>query len=202
MKNCSSDKNILSSNMCALSWQHLWKTKWKASLPAPHPSAEAVNFECTLLNKTAATEETSNRSRWKLFQLFDADPLGWTPEMARPGSKMKVSSKCKMDFRKLLVGSTGNEDSIWQCHENGQSSSGWSVQALFFLSFFFFFTFLNLICAFFWKKVDPQASETKKRGHSYMPDIHFNSKLALTTTCSLRVLPNIFTRQYTLHILT
>ena len=27
-----------------------------------HPSAEAVNFECTLLNKTASTEEINYRS--------------------------------------------------------------------------------------------------------------------------------------------
>ena len=45
------------------------------SVSSLHPSAEAVNFECTLLNNTLSTEESSLRSRLKLCQLIDAGPL-------------------------------------------------------------------------------------------------------------------------------
>ena len=50
-----------------------WKQNEKRLFGVSHlASAEAVNFECTLLNKTASTEETSH---WKLCQLIDAGPL-------------------------------------------------------------------------------------------------------------------------------
>ena len=66
MKNRRSDKNIL---LCSFS-KHVrshsipvtpFENEMK-SVSSLHPSAEAVNFECTLLNKTVSTEETSHRS--------------------------------------------------------------------------------------------------------------------------------------------
>ena len=87
-----------------------------------------------------------------------------------------------MNFRKLFVGSPGNEDSITKTAKVPQS-----VQAvflfLFFLPFSLFFFFV-----FFCQKADPQASETKKRGRSYIPVVHLHSELALATMCTLRVL--------------
>ena len=75
-----------------------------------------------------------------------------------------------MNFRKLFVGSPGNEDSITKIAKVPQA-----VEA----DFFFFFG----------QKADPQASETKKRSRSYIPVVHLHSELALATTCTLRVLP-------------
>ena len=83
-----------------------------------------------------------------------------------------------MDFRKLFVESPGNEDSITETAKVHQA-----LQAVFF--FFFFFIFAVF---FFCQKADPQASETKKRSRSYIPVVHLHSKLALATTCTLRVL--------------
>ena len=83
-----------------------------------------------------------------------------------------------MDFRKLFVGSPGNEDSITKTAKVPQA-----VQAVFFFTIFALFLFV-----FFCQKADPQASETKKRGRSYIPVVRLHSKLALATTCTLRVL--------------
>ena len=96
---------------------------------------------------------------------------------------LSFSFECKMNFRKFFVGSPGNEDSITKTAKVPQS-----VQAVF-LSFFFFFFFYHFRCFFFFcQKADPQASETKKRGRSYIPVVHLHSELALATTCTLRVL--------------
>ena len=94
-----------------------------------------------------------------------------------------------MDFRKLFVGSPGNEDSITKTAKVPQA-----VQSVFFFFLFFFLT----IFAFFCQKADPQASETKKRGRSYIPVVRLHSKLALATTCTLRVLSQ--KRHLTVHL--
>ena len=93
---------------------------------------------------------------------------------------LSFSFKYKMDFRKVFVWSLGNEDSITKTAKVPQA-----VQAVF---FFFFFFFLPFSLVFFCQKADPQASETKKRGRSYIPVVHLHSKLALATTFTLRVL--------------
>ena len=84
-----------------------------------------------------------------------------------------------MDFRKLFVGSPVNEDSITKTAKSLR---------LYRLFFFFFFFFYHFCCFFFCQKADPQASKTKKRGRSYIPVVRLHSKLALATTCTLRVL--------------
>ena len=83
-----------------------------------------------------------------------------------------------MDFRKLFVGSPGNEDSITKTAKVRASSC---------TGFFFFFLTTFAVFFFFCQKADPQASETKKRGRSYIPVVRLHSKLALATTCTLRV---------------
>ena len=125
------------------------------SVSSLHPSAEAVNFDCTLL-ETASTEETSHRSHcWKLCLLIDAGPLA---ERRSRGDDLafkanrnwnfmsSFSFECKMDFRKLFVGSPGNEDSITKTAKVPQA-----VQAVFFFFFFFFLPFSQFFFFFLLK---------------------------------------------------
>ena len=98
-------------------------------------------------------------------------------------------------------------ETSWRCHS--RSNARWILESsslealgmkttlasrklrkslsLFRLPFFFYF-FYHFRCFFFCQKADPQASETKKRGRSYIPVVHLHSKLALATTCTLLVL--------------
>ena len=100
-----------------------------------------------------------------------------------------------MDFRKLFVGSPGNEDSITKTAKVPQAVQ---LYRLFFFFFFFFLPFSLFFFSFFCQKADPQASETKKRGRSYIPVVRLHSKLALATTCTLRVLSQ--QRHLTVHL--
>ena len=118
----------------------------------------------------------------------------WAERRRWPGvpseSKLKVhgrcafSFECKIEFRKLFVGSPGNQDS----NSNTKIAKvAQAVQTVFF-GFLFFLFFFYYFAFFFGLKADPQANETKKRSRSYIPVVHSNSKLALATTCTLRVL--------------
>ena len=175
------------------------------SVSSLHASAEAVNFECTLLNKTASTEETSHRSRWKLCQLITAGPLA---ERRRwPG----VQSESKLKLH--VVHSRSN--ARWILESSSLEALGMKTASrklpkslrlysytgcFFFFFFFFFFLPFSLFFFFFFfcQKADPQASETKKRGRSYIPVVRLHSKLALATTCTLRVLSQ--QRHLTVHL--
>ena len=97
-----------------------------------------------------------------------------------------------MDFRKLFVGSPGNEDSITKTAKVPQA-----VQAVFFLFFFSICSTIFAVFFFFFAK-KPTTSETKKRGRSYIPVVRLHSKLALAATCTLRVLSQ--RRHLTVHL--
>ena len=98
---------------------------------------------------------------WNLCQLIDAGPLGRTSEMARRSERTETETSCScrsrsnarliLEFENSSFGVTGNEESIWQYHENGQSPSRWHVHEV--LRCFCFLFFFSLFCAFGAKKL-------------------------------------------------
>ena len=126
-----------------------------------HASAEAVNFECTLLNKTASTEETSHRSRWKLCQLIDAGPLAerrkWPGVQSESKLKLHVVHS-RSNARWILV--TNLETSSLEAlgmktasRKLPKSLRLYSYTGCFFFFFFFFLPFLLFFFFFFAKKL-------------------------------------------------
>ena len=73
-----------------------------------------------------------------------------------------------------------------------------AVSFFFFFFFFYHFRCFVLFCFVFCQKADPQASETKKLGRSYIPVVRLHSELGLATTCTLRVLSQ--KRHLTVHL--
>ena len=163
-----------------------------------HPSAEAVNFEFTLLKKTAPGVNWRNHSSEQL-KVLPADrrwSVGRTPEMTWRSKRIETETswRCHSRSNARWILESSSLEAL------GMKTASWKLPkspSLFRLSFFFFF-FYHFRCfffvffyhfrCFFCQKADPQASETKKRSRSYIPVVHLHSVLALATTCTLRVL--------------
>ena len=206
MKNRRSYKNIcLSPNMCDPSGQYTGNAFWNemksvfSCTASQHWSCELREHCCWIrlrqLKKVIGAADSC--ASWSTL-------VRWAERRRWPGvpseSKLKVhgrcafSFECKIDFRKLFVGSPGNEDSNTKIAKVPQA-----VQAVFFLVFFFFTIFVFFSFA---KKL----TRTQMRPRNVA---------VLTSQSFIRIVcwhwpqpaPSAFfhnnvTWQYTLHILT
>ena len=98
--------------------------KISVSLFAPHTSAEAVNFECTLLSTTSGRYQSSDSKqlkivpadgRWLSIGLDAGDGLNTLMFQANRNLNFMLfpfSLEFKINFRKLFAGRTGDEHSI------------------------------------------------------------------------------------------